>query len=100
MLDSKAVRLPAQRGAKVTFTLDGRSVEAHAGEMLAASLMAAGIFRLRRSPAKGGARGAFCFMGACQECVVHVDGRLRQSCLVTVEQGLRVETSGASRAGA
>jgi predicted molibdopterin-dependent oxidoreductase YjgC len=79
-----------QRGAKVTFTFNGRPIEAHAGEMLAAALMAAGIFRLRSSPSWGGPRGAFCLMGVCQECLVRVGGRLQQSCIVRVQDGLKV----------
>ena len=84
-----------QRGAPVTFEVDGTSVRAHDGETLAAALMAAGILRLRHSPRDGAPRGAYCFMGVCQECVVRIDGALRQSCQVGVEDGLRVELKGA-----
>jgi predicted molibdopterin-dependent oxidoreductase YjgC len=88
-----AVRIAtAQRGARVTIRVDGRPVEAHAGEMLAAALMAAGIFRLRQSPNAGTPRGAFCLMGVCQECLVRVGGELRQSCMVPVAAGLEVAT--------
>ncbi|KPF67589.1 hypothetical protein IP69_12820 [Bosea sp. AAP35] len=83
-----------QRGAAVTFEVDGSPVRAHRGETLAAALMAAGIVRLRHSPRDGVARGAYCFMGVCQECVVRVDGVLRQSCQVGVEDGLRIELRG------
>lgn len=93
MPDRKAIRVPAaQRGARITFTFDGQPLEAHEGEMLAAALMAAGVYRLRSSPARGGARGSFCLMGACQECIVRIDGRVQQSCLVTVRAALRVES--------
>ncbi len=70
-------------------------IEAHTGEMLAAALLAAGIFELRRSPRAGTPRGALCFMGACQECAIHVDGRLQQACQVRVADGMIVELRGA-----
>ena len=66
------------------------------GEPLASALACAGLWRLRRSPRAGGPRGAFCFMGVCQECAIHVDGVLRQACLTPVREGLRVELRGAS----
>ena len=31
-------------------------------------------------------------MGVCQECLVRVDGELRQACLTPVENGMRVES--------
>jgi sarcosine oxidase subunit alpha len=49
---------------------------------------------LRASPRAGAARGAFCHMGVCQECVLHVDGVLRQACLTFVREGMRVELRG------
>jgi hypothetical protein len=71
--------------------VDGQPVEARVGETVAAALMAAGFLQLRRSPGAGTARGAFCLMGVCQECVALVDGILRQTCLVLVEEGMAIE---------
>jgi D-hydroxyproline dehydrogenase subunit gamma len=89
--DPTAFRLPVvQSGARVVFSVDGRPVSAHDGEMLAAALMAAGIVKLRQSPNRA-PRGAFCLMGACQECLVRIDGRTRQACLTTVTDGMVVE---------
>ncbi len=83
-----------QRGDPVSFDVEGMRVSGHRGETLAAALMAAGILRLRHSPREGGGRGAFCFMGVCQECVLQVDGVLRQSCQVTVAEGMNVILKG------
>ena len=47
---------------------------------------------VRRSPRTGSPRGAFCMMGVCQECLVRIDGMLRQACLTPVEDGMRVES--------
>jgi sarcosine oxidase subunit alpha len=33
-------------------------------------------------------------MGVCQECVLHVDGTLRQACLTPVRAGMAVELRG------
>ena len=91
MPDSTAFRLPiVQSRPRVVFSVDGRHVGAHAGEMLAAALMAAGIVKLRQSPG-GAPRGAFCLIGVCQECVVRIEGRTRQACLTPVTDGMVVE---------
>jgi sarcosine oxidase subunit alpha len=34
-------------------------------------------------------------MGACQECAIHVDGVLKQACMVPVREGMIVELRGA-----
>ena len=64
---------------------------AYAGENLAAVLMAGGVLALRWSPRLKGARGVFCLMGVCQECLVRVNGTLLQACLVRVKDGLTIE---------
>ena len=64
-------------------------VKAYRGENVAAALLAAGLLRLRTSP-RGGARGAFCFMGVCQECTVEHDGRAVSSCQLPCEDGMAI----------
>ncbi len=93
-----AIRIAAvARGRTIRLTVAGRALDACAGETVAAALMAAGVLRLRTSPAAGAARGAFCFMGVFQECVALVDGVLRQTCLVPVEDGMAIECHGLNR---
>lgn len=87
-------RLRAIRPANVEFTVDGATVLAPDGEMLALALAAIGQSCLRHSPHRGGPRGAFCFMGVCQECAILVDGVIRQACLTPVRAGLSVELRG------
>lgn len=77
----------AKRPAEVDFTWEGRTLRAPDGENLAAALLAAGVRRLGEGP--GAARAAVCMMGVCQQCLVRVDGRLAQACLVTVRAGLK-----------
>lgn len=71
--------------------VDGRPIDAEMGLSVAAALLRAGIRCLRVSPG-GSPRGAFCMMGVCQECLVEIDGRQRQACLVRVEPGMRILT--------
>jgi predicted molibdopterin-dependent oxidoreductase YjgC len=74
-------------------TVDGASVPAVAGAMVAATLANAGMHSLRRS-VSGEPRGALCAMGICQECRVTIDGiPHRRACMVPVAAGMVVERS-------
>ena len=76
---------------QVTFTLDGREVHAHKGEMLIAAAERAGTFIPR-----------FCYhprmksVGVCRMCLVEVSGprgaSLQPSCFVEVQAGSEVVT--------
>jgi predicted molibdopterin-dependent oxidoreductase YjgC len=77
------------RGPKVALTVDGRRIEAFAGESLSTALLAAGLRTLRTSPG-GAPRGMFCGMGVCQECAVEVEGAVRPACQTPVRDGLSV----------
>ncbi len=76
---------------QVSFSLDGETLRAAEGETLAAALHAQGRRTLRINRDDGGPRGAFCFMGVCQECVVLIDGRQTEACRTLVRDGLVVE---------
>ena len=80
-------RLPEATQDPVCFTIDGRG--------------AAGGRGAARIDAGGAARGPYCLMGVCFECLVVIDGvGNRQGCLIAVEDGMRVETQrGARRLG-
>jgi predicted molibdopterin-dependent oxidoreductase YjgC len=95
MLEAGAIRVAnVGRGERISILVDGEAVAAHEGEMLAAALLAAGILQLRVSPSAAAPRGAFCLMGACQECAIFVDGHIRQACQVPARDGLQVELRG------
>ena len=74
----------------VEIDLDGERLRCRAGESIAAALLRSGQFVLRHSPRSGLPRGAFCFMGSCQECVVEVDGVRAAACQTPVAQGMKV----------
>jgi sarcosine oxidase subunit alpha len=80
-----------EEGAVVRLTLDGRPIEARAGDSVAAALLAAGIDTCRTTPVSGAPRGPYCMMGVCFDCLVTIDGvGNRQGCLVPVAEGMAV----------
>lgn len=84
----------------MTFFFDEETLSGAAGANLAATLLAAGRPMLRASPRLGGARGAFCLMGSCQECVVWVDGERRPACKVLIRAGMAVRSGTIQGGGA
>jgi aerobic-type carbon monoxide dehydrogenase small subunit (CoxS/CutS family) len=58
----------------VEFTFDGAAVSGRDGEPIAAALFAAGYRVLRTMPRFGDARGGYCMIGRCTDCLVVVDG--------------------------
>ncbi|MCM3657972.1 (2Fe-2S)-binding protein [Agromyces mediolanus] len=88
----RATRLPSERGEPAEITVDGRPVACFAGETVATAMLAAGVPAF--SHRNGEPRIPLCNMGTCFECGVTVDGvPLTRSCLTTVRDGMRVETS-------
>jgi predicted molibdopterin-dependent oxidoreductase YjgC len=87
------VRLVRCAGAdrpRLRFTLDGAPAEALAGDaLLTAILTNAG--HVRQSEFGDGLRAGFCWMGACQDCVVWVEGVGRvRACTTPVAPGMVV----------
>lgn len=75
----------------VGITVDGRRLEALAGETLAAALWASGIITLGHHSDTGAPRGMYCGIGHCYECRVTVDGMPDvRSCLIPVRDGMCV----------
>jgi len=85
-------RLPETGAKTVSLTIDGKPVDARAGDTVAAALLAAGFDHCRTTPVGGAPRAPYCMMGVCFECLVTIDGvGNRQGCLVAVREGMRVE---------
>ncbi len=77
----------------MSLQFDDRPVEALEGETIAAALSAAGILTFRHT-LNGAPRGLHCGMGACQDCVVTVDGRIGQrACVTPVRGGMEVRSA-------
>ena len=71
------------------FSFEGRLLEGHVGESVAAAVLRSNVPRIRRHPVDGSSRLPFCMMGVCQECLVQVDGEgTQRACLVPVSDGL------------
>ena len=77
----------------VTIVVDGKPATARAGDSAAAALLANGHAACRETAVGGVARGPFCLMGVCFDCLVTIDGvGNRQGCMTTVREGMRIDT--------
>lgn len=77
----------------ITFTVDGETYLAHAGDTIASALYAAGKRAWRRSRA-GDLRGVLCGIGHCFDCLVTVNGVPNiRACQTLVEPGMVVTTN-------
>ncbi len=76
-----------------TLTVDGQTLEVLPGDTLAACLMRAGLLTLRQS-LTGEARGVYCGMGVCNECLLTVDGARNVRACVTPARPGAVVTMG------
>ena len=95
------------RGRKICLKVDVTSVTAYEGETVHAALTAAGIRRLNRSESNWSksngsksnhsefnqARGVFCGMGICYECLVTINQLPDQrACMTLVEDQMEIHT--------
>lgn len=80
-----------ERSEEISFEFDGKSYPGYAGESIAAALLRAGVTHLRDAPNTNTPRGMFCVMGACQECVVEIDGRKVEACRTELTKDLKIE---------
>jgi hypothetical protein len=80
-----------ERRAMITTSVNGRPVQATPGETVLAALTAAGYKAVKRSNVRGEARGPFCGMGVCYECLVTIDGvPKRRACMVEVAENMEI----------
>jgi len=78
--------------ATVAVTVEGRTIRVPAGATAAAAFLLAGLPSIRETPARNTPRAPYCLMGICYDCLAEVDGvPNRQSCMVTVAEGMRIE---------
>ncbi|TVR09315.1 MAG: (2Fe-2S)-binding protein [Salinarimonadaceae bacterium] len=77
----------------LTCTIDGRPVEAQAGQTVLTVMLTNGAF-VRRHDVDGEKRAGFCLMGACQDCWVWFSpDRRGRACTTPVVDGMRIVTS-------
>jgi predicted molibdopterin-dependent oxidoreductase YjgC len=62
------------------------------GASVAAVLLINGVCEFRTTQVGGVARGPYCMMGACFDCLVEIDGvPNRQACMTPARDGMRVK---------
>lgn len=76
--------------ARVPVRFAGETLMLPEGANLAAALLAAGVTVLRRTPVSGAPRAPYCMMGACFDCLIEVEGVVRQACMMEVAKGLEI----------
>ncbi len=77
----------------VEIYLDGVPIPAREGEPIASALLAAGKQVFRYTTKRHTARGIFCGIGRCTDCMMVVDGLPNvRTCVTPVRAGMRVET--------
>lgn len=77
----------------VHLEVDGERLRARAGEPVAVALTASGRLTLGRSVKYHRPRGAVCYAGRCDGCLMRVDGvQSVMTCRAPVEDGMVVET--------
>ena len=83
-----------RKGDRFTLLLDGVEVTAYDGDSVAAVLVREGRRSWRRTRGAGRPRGLFCGIGACQDCLVVVDGvPAVRACVAPARAGIAIVTA-------
>ncbi|MPV58346.1 NAD(FAD)-dependent dehydrogenase [Burkholderia sp. HI2761] len=86
------VRVDERERAAVAFTLDGRPMQALAGDTVLTAILVAQR-RVRVSEFSGQPRAGFCLIGACQDCWVRTEAGARvRACSTPIAEGMRILT--------
>ena len=81
------------KGRKVTFTHDGKTLEGYEGEPIAEALKAKGVLVHRYTAKRKEPRGMFCAIGRCTDCVMVVNGQPKvRTCVTPLKEGMTIET--------
>lgn len=82
-----------EKGRKVRFTFDGKPMEGFEGEPVAVALRSHGVMVHRYTTKRNDARGVFCAIGRCTDCIMVVNGVLNvRTCVEPLREGMVVET--------
>jgi len=81
-------RVAETQRAPVSFTLDGRPLQALEGDTVLTAVLTQSA-QLRRNEFSGEPRAGFCLMGACQDCwIVTADGARLRACSTFIAPGM------------
>lgn len=82
-----------ERGKKVEFTFDGKTMKGYEGEPIAVALKANDVMIHRYTKKEHKPRGLFCAIGRCTDCVMVVDGKPNvRTCVTPLKEGMDVRT--------
>lgn len=74
----------------ISFRFEDQTIAANPGQSVAAALVDAGISDFRET-VSGRARGMFCGIGVCQDCLVEIDGIPNQrACMTKAQSGASI----------
>lgn len=77
----------------VEFWFDGEPLTGIEGDTVASALLAAGRRIFRTMPKTDEARGGFCFVGRCVDCLMIIDGApSTRACMTDLVAGMDVRT--------
>jgi len=80
-------------GPVVQITVDGETIQAIEGEPISAALIAAGKTVFRYTQKLHQARGVYCAIGRCTDCMMVVDGVPNvRTCVTPVKAGMNIKT--------
>ncbi len=82
-----------EKGRKVRFTFDGKTLEGFEGEPIAVALRSSGVLIHRYTARLNQPRGMFCAIGRCTDCIMVVDGQPNvRTCVTPLREEMIVET--------
>ncbi len=85
-------RIIGNNTTQIHIDFEGEAVLAQAGDSVAAALLGSHHWNLRDTAVSGAARGPFCMMGVCFDCLVEIDGIANcQACMTPVREGMQVK---------
>jgi D-hydroxyproline dehydrogenase subunit gamma len=92
-MSGRFIRLGETGRKSVTIRVDGKAVEALAGDTLLVAMLCS-VGHVRQSEFGNEVRAGFCLMGACQDCWVWTtDGERLRACTTVVSDGLQIVTT-------
>ncbi len=82
-----------EKGQKVRFSFDGKSLEGFEGEPIAIALRSNGVLIHRYTARRNEPRGVFCAIGRCTDCIMVVNGQPNiRTCVEPLKADMVVET--------
>ena len=86
------------RPGGVEVFVDGMALRVPEGASAAAAVLLSAATAIRTTPVSGAKRLPYCMMGVCFDCLAVIDGvQNRQSCMVTVATGMRIDRQDGAR---